>query len=412
MKKEKLNSILISLESGGRPKGGAIESGIPSIGAEHLNDDGTVKTDIKKFVPEDYFNNLKSGVIKKEDILIVKDGATTGKVSFINKEFPLNKVAVNEHVFIIRVDQNKAFPKYVFNYLRSVEGQKEILSDFRGATVGGISRKIGEVVKIPLPSLPEQKHIADVLSKAEALIAERKQSIQLLDEYLKSTFLEMFGDPVKNEKGWNTSDLKNYAKVRIGPFGSLLHKEDYVQNGIPLVNPSHIWEGKILIDPELTISTSKMKNLSAYMMLEGDVVLGRRGEIGRCAVVTKKEDGYLCGTGSIFIRPTTELKPIFLYNVISSTSMRKVLENSAKGITMKNLNSGIIENLKIPIPPLKLQTQFAAIVEKTEALKAQYKEHLQSLEQMYGALSQRAFRGRQLPSGQLSEDEGRTKTKT
>ena len=162
---------------------------------------------------------------------------------------------------------------------------------------------------------------------------------------------------------------------------------------MPLVNPSHIGEGKIFIDPELTISKSKMKELSAYVMHEGDVVLGRRGEIGRCAVVTKKEDGYLCGTGSIFIRPTAELSPIFLYNTISSASMRKVLENSAKGITMKNLNSGIIENLKIPVPPIELQTQFVQIAEKTETLKTQYQQSLQELENLYGSLSQKAFRG-------------------
>jgi type I restriction enzyme S subunit len=203
----------------------------------------------------------------------------------------------------------------------------------------------------------------------------------------------MFGDAVKNNKKWNETELKNYAKVRIGPFGSLLHREDYVQNGVPLVNPSHICEGKIFIDSELTISKNKMKELSAYVMHEGDVVLGRRGEIGRCAVVTKKEDGYLCGTGSIFIRPTGELNPIFLYNIISSASIRKVLENSAKGITMKNLNSGIIENLKVPVPPIELQTQFAHIVEKTEALKTQYQQSLTELENLYGSLSQKAFKG-------------------
>lgn len=271
------------------------------------------------------------------------------------------------------------------------------LRGLRSKTKGAVIQfiRIGDLtgLKLVLPTLEDQLHIANLLSKAENLIVQRKESIRLLDEFLKSTFLEMFGDAVKNEKKWNKSELKNYAKVRIGPFGSLLHRGDYVQNGVPLVNPSHISEGKIFIDPELTISKDKMKELSAYVMHEGDVVLGRRGEIGRCAVVTKKEDGYLCGTGSIYIRPTIELNPIFLYNIISSASMRKVLENSAKGITMKNLNSGIIENLKIPVPPIKNQTQFAQIVEKTEALKTQYQQGLHELENLYGSLSQKAFRG-------------------
>lgn len=391
----KLSQILSSLESGGRPKGGASldNNGIPSLGAEHLDGNGGFNFKTIKYIPEDFFNGLKNGIVEKENILIVKDGATTGKVSFVTDEFPFDKAAVNEHVFLLKVDKSKANPKFAFHYLKCPQGQRDIMRDFRGATVGGISRGFVDFVKFELPTLPNQLLIANLLSKAENLIAQRKESIRLLDEFLKSTFLEMFGDAVKNEKKWNKLELKNYAKVRIGPFGSLLHREDYVQNGIPLVNPSHIGEGKISIDPELTISKEKMKELSAYVMNKGDVVLGRRGEIGRCAVVTNKEDGYLCGTGSIFIRPTEKLNPIFLYNIISSASMRKVLENSAKGITMKNLNSGIIENLKIPVPPIELQTQFAQIVEKTEALKTQYQQSLQELENLYGSLSQKAFRG-------------------
>lgn len=391
----KLSQIISSLESGGRPKGGASLdcNGIPSLGAEHLDSNGGFNFKSVKFVPEDYYNDLKSGIIEKENILIVKDGATTGKVSFVSDDFPFEKAAVNEHVFLVKIDKSKATPKFAFHYLKCPQGQRDIMKDFRGATVGGISRGFVDFVKFELPSLRDQLHIAHILSKAENLIAQRKESIRILDEFVKSTFLEMFGDAVKNEKKWNKSELKNYAKVRIGPFGSLLHREDYVKNGVPLVNPSHISDGKILIDPELTISQLKMKELSAYMMHKGDLVLGRRGEIGRCAVVTKNEDGYLCGTGSIFIRPTEELNPIFLYSIISSAPIRKTLENSAKGITMKNLNSGIVENLKIPFPPIELQTQFAQIVERTEALKAQYQQSLKELENLYGSLSQTAFRG-------------------
>lgn len=298
------------------------------------------------------------------------------------------KTWVNNHAHVL-VENGKANLEFLKNYLNYSNLNKYI----KGATRGKLNKSVLENILIPLPTLTDQIHIANLLSKAENLIAQRKESIGLLDAYLKSVFLEMFGDPVRNDKGWSKSALLLSAKVRIGPFGSLLHREDYVLGGIPLVNPSHIFEGKILIDENLTVSKVKMKELSAYVMRAGDLVLGRRGEIGRCAVVTDKEDGYLCGTGSIFIRPSKGIISIFLYNVISSNSMRRVLENSAKGITMKNLNSGIIESLKIPIPPIELQTQFAQIVEKTEALKTQYRQSLQELENLYGSLSQRAFRG-------------------
>jgi type I restriction enzyme S subunit len=339
----------------------------------------------RNFITELGLKNSSTRLMPPDTVLIALTGATCGLSA-------LSKIEACANQSVTGILPSKShIPEYLFHFLRTQ--RQRILDKAWGNAQPHISQAFVKDFKVPLPSLSDQLHIANILSKAENLIAQRKESIRLLDEFLKSTFLEMFGDAVKNEKKWNKSELKNYAKVRIGPFGSLLHREDYVQNGVPLVNPSHIGEGKILIDPELTISKNKMKELSAYVMHEGDVVLGRRGEIGRCAVVTKKEQGYLCGTGSIYIRPTEELNPIFLYNIISSVSMRRVLENSAKGITMKNLNSGIIENLKIPVPPIELQTQFAQIVEKTETLKSQYQQSWLELEHLYGSLSQKAFRG-------------------
>lgn len=329
-------------------------------------------------------------IVREGDILFAKM-TNTNKALQIDKEH--DGIIVSTGFSVHRPLENKMFGEYFLHFLKHNSFQRQKNKLCTGAIQSAISNSGIEKIFVPVPDYDNQLHIANLLSKSENLINQRKESIRLLDEFLKSTFLEMFGDAVKNEKKWNKSELKNLAKVRIGPFGSLLHREDYVQNGVPLVNPSHIGKGKIFIDPELTISKAKMKELTAYVMHEGDVVLGRRGEIGRCAVVTKKEDGYLCGTGSIYIRPTKDLNPIFLYNIISSASMRKVLENSAKGITMKNLNSGIIEKLKIPVPSVELQTQFAQIVEKTEFLKAQYQQSLQELENLYGSLSQKAFRG-------------------
>src|SRR5690606_25492705 len=116
--KVKLSQILSSLESGGRPKGGASldSNGIPSLGAEHLDGNGGFNFKTVKYIPLEYFNGLKNGIIEKENILIVKDGATTGKVSFVTDEFPFDKAAVNEHVFLLKIDTSKAHPKFAFHY--------------------------------------------------------------------------------------------------------------------------------------------------------------------------------------------------------------------------------------------------------------------------------------------------------
>jgi type I restriction enzyme S subunit len=142
MRLVRLADLVRALESGARPKGGvSTDSGeIPSLGGEHLDGRGGFQLSNTKRIPEAFFKRLGSGRIEKDDILIVKDGATTGKISFVGTDFPFCKAAVNEHVFRLAVVNEEAAPRYVFHFLASPAGQAEILSDYRGATVGGIGR--------------------------------------------------------------------------------------------------------------------------------------------------------------------------------------------------------------------------------------------------------------------------------
>ncbi len=177
----------------------------------------------------------------------------------------------------------------------------------------------------------------------------------------------MFGDPVVNDKGWPLVRLDELAEVKIGPFGTLLHREDYIEGGHALVNPSHIIDGRIVIDPKLTVSDAKYAELSAYIMHIGDVVLGRRGEMGRCAVVD--EEGYLCGTGSMTLRTGDEMKPYFLQSILSSPAFRRIIEDKAVGVTMKNINVAIVSGLMIPKLPVDLQEQYLELVEQSDKSK-------------------------------------------
>jgi len=174
---KKLGEILNLLESGSRPKGGVrhIKSGIPSIGAEHLDENGRFNFKKLKFIPFEFFKNLKRGIIKKNDILIIKDGATTGKTSFVGGNFPFEKAAVNEHVFILRVDKKIVLPRFLFLFLFSERGQTQILKTFHGAAQGGINSKFIDYVKIPLPPLSKQKQIVAYLDSLSKKIRQLKE---------------------------------------------------------------------------------------------------------------------------------------------------------------------------------------------------------------------------------------------
>ena len=171
MKPIALQEVLSAFETGKRPKGGAVDQGVPSLGGEHVTAESTLKLTGMKFVPTDFFDSMHKGHVQRGDVLVVKDGATTGRVGMVEPGFPFERAAVNEHVFLLRADRRQLEPQFLYFYLRSGRGQAELMSDFRGAAQGGISREIGTKVRIPLPTLGEQQRIVDLLARAESMLA-------------------------------------------------------------------------------------------------------------------------------------------------------------------------------------------------------------------------------------------------
>ena len=244
-------------------------------------------------------------------------------------------------------------------------------------------------IEIPEYSMEEQNKIVGQLEKIDTLISFRKQQLSKLDELVKSRFIEMFGDVINNDRNWPMATMGDVAEIKIGPFGTLLHKEDYIAGGHALVNPSHIVDGKISVDISLTISDEKYEELTAYHLKIDDIVLGRRGEMGRCAVV--REEGLLCGTGSLIIRPNDKLKPYFLQTIISNPTYKKIIEDKAVGVTMMNLNVPIVESLRIPMLPIELQNDFIFFMEQVDKSKFEIQKSLEKLETLKKALMQKYF---------------------
>ena len=212
-----------------------------------------------------------------------------------------------------------------------------------------------------------------------------------LDALAQSIFYDMFGDAIENEKGWEVKKLGEMSSVKTGPFGSMLHKEDYISNGIPLVNPIHIKDYRVIADMDFTISDEKARELNAYILRKNDVIFARRGDIGRCAVISDKENGYLCGTGSLFVRFEQKVIPQYIMYIIRSSSFIKELISKAKGATMLNLNSTTIASLGIPLPPLPLQQEFAKRIELIEQQKAQISSTIKDLETLLASRMQYWF---------------------
>lgn len=287
----------------------------------------------------------------------------------------------------LTVNERLCYQKYLWYALECKVD--ELNSKGTGSTFKAINKKTLAETEIPLPPLDEQRRIAAVLDKVSDLIAKRREQLDKLDELVKARFVEMFGDPVSNPYNWEKVPLSELADIRIGPFGSLLHKEDYIEGGHPLVNPSHIIDGKIVIDEKLTVSHQKYIELEAYHLKAGDVVMGRRGEMGRCAVVS--QEGLLCGTGSLLIRPKGKVTADYIQKIISFPSFKKMIEDMAVGQTMPNLNVPIVSAFKIIKPPMQVQENYYTFVTQVDKSKLTIQQSLDKLEVLKKALMQQYF---------------------
>jgi type I restriction enzyme S subunit len=170
-------------------------------------------------------------------------------------------------------------------------------------------------------------------------------------------------------RGWVATTLGNYAiDVFTGPFGSMLHQSDYVRGGVPLINPSHMKNDRIEYDPKVSVPISLAHRMSSYALAAGDIVMARRGEVGRAALVEPGQSGWLCGTGSFFLRFAREVDRNFLLLLLRTSSLRSYLAGRSVGTTMVNLNHGILRSAPLQIPPLAEQHRIVAKVDELMAL--------------------------------------------
>tara|TARA_B100000242_G_scaffold282173_1_gene243214 strand:- start:347 stop:1522 length:1176 start_codon:yes stop_codon:yes gene_type:complete len=328
-------------------------------------------------------------------------GAQCGRMFMPNEDF----TAIKNTITLTPIE-GRCDPFFLFYLLNFVELPQ------RGAGQPFISK--GDIQKFPIktPTLPEQKRIVEILDEAFAgidqAIANTEKNLasarELFESYLNTIL-------TKPEEEWIEGTLSSIGgEIKTGPFGSLLHKSDYIVGGTPLVNPAHINGGQITPDVNKTVNTEALQRLSSYLLQEGDIVIGRRGNMGRCAAVTKSEDGWLCGTGCFIIRPKKGNLAPFLSLLLSTNYYIDEITKIASGATMLNLSNKALGNLKISLPPPseqeKLLNVISEIISDKENLNSIYQQKLTALNELKQSLLQKAFRGELTTdmAGQMQED--------
>lgn len=375
---KKLSDICSFLSGNAWKSSQFTDEGIPIIRINNLN---TNDSDFK-YWKDDYD---KKYLIYKGDLLVSLSGTIktfqwNGPEALLNQR--IVKVTANS-------DTNQDWVYYQISHVI-----EQIANKGKHAVIRNVSINDLKNFEVDVPDFQTQNKIVAILDKANALVQKRQQTIDLLDELLRAEFLEMFGTPTSSEK-FKMTTLSTYLdKVQIGPFGSQLHRADYVSNEIPLINPINIIDYKIKPDFKVTIKKSKYDSLPNYHLKTGDLIMARRGEMGRCGIITENENGWFCGTGSLYLRPKDSKKSMFLLHCITNGATVEYLNHNAKGVTMKNLNKSIISNIPIIACSDEIIIRFNSIVEKYDVIRLGIKENLQQIENLFYSVLQRAFSGK------------------
>jgi len=361
-------------------------------------------TETKKYITQDGLDGSSAKIFPVNTVLIAMYGATAGEVGILRCEASTNQAVCGIY------PNEKTLPEYLYYFFLNYKDH--LIAQAVGNAQPNISQLKIKNTEIPLPPIPEQKRIVALLDTVfadlEQTCAKTEQNLknarELFDSYLQQVFSQK-GD------GWVETTLGEITGgVSTGPFGSLLHKSDYIENGIPLVNPAHIVGQKVVPDTRKTISDETALRLSSYKMKAGDIVIGRRGEMGRCALITQTEDGYLCGTGSFIIKASDSCDGSYLVRLLRSASCVASLEKIAGGAVMPNLSNSSLSNFRICVPSKSKQIEISKLIDKfsieVEKVIDIYNEKLVAIAELKKSILQKAFSGELTQSAKQSQDEG------
>lgn len=336
---------------------------------------------------------IKEGV-KKSRKVHPGDFLLTNSMSFGRPYIMQTSGCIHDGWLVLSPRDGAAHPDYFYHLLGSDVLYAEFERRAAGATVKNLNIDLVKGVEIPLPPLEEQKRIAEVLDKAEELRAKRRAALAQLDSLTQSIFLEMFGDPVTNPRGWPVVCLgKETTKIGSGstPTGG---EAEYKDEGISLIRSLNVRDGRFAFKDLAFISDTQAEGLSGVIVQTDDILLNITGaSVARVCrapafVLPARVNQHVC-----IIRPKPTLAAVFLEQLLlAKQTKRHLLRIAGAGATREAITKAQIENLHVISPPISQQCEFANRVNAVEKLKATQRTSLAELDTLFASLQHRAFR--------------------
>lgn len=368
-----------------------VSNGIPLVTSKNLKNGYIDFSECNYITQEDHENFSKRSFVENGDILYAMIG-TIGNPVIVNTD----KVFSIKNVALFKFNQkDKIFNRYFYYFLNSDISHKQLAQLSRGGTQKFVSLGNLRNLEIPLPPLEEQRRIASILDKADAIRQKRQQAIAKLDELLQATFIDMFGDPLDNPKKYQMMTLGSISSFENGdrsnnyPSGA-----DVVQEGIPFLSTKNI-KGNFFDSSNMQfITQEKFNKLSRGKVSNGDILITLRGTLGSTCIYECEYPQAFINAQMMIIRANQNfMSNRFLHIILSSEAMQKHLKSIGNGAAVQQLTATQLKNISIITPDRNNQEIFIKFYESLQNQKSLLKRALNNADDFFKSLQHRAFNG-------------------
>ncbi|WP_374987643.1 restriction endonuclease subunit S [Pseudomonas sp. N040] len=338
--------------------------------------------DAPEYISEAGFQSCSTSMLPKGSVLVTSR-APIGNIAIAGRDLCTNQG------FKSLVPGANVDGLYLYYCMKHSSERLQALGN--GATFKEVSKKIVEEFEIPLPPLPEQKRIAAILDKADAIRRKRQQAIQLADNFLRAVFLDMFGDPVTNPKGWEVRPLS----VLVSKLGDGLHgTPEYDESGdYYFINGNNLDNGSIVIGERVKRVGDEEFKKHKKELSQNTMLVSINGTIGKVAFYQGEK--VVLGKSVCYFNVIPErISSMYLYHLIGSHYFLRYTSGIETGSTIKNVSLKSMRELPVPLPSAELQGSFKSLVKRIESKKAKLSASHNSASALFDSLSQNAFSGR------------------
>ena len=334
----------------------------------------------EKYITQEGYDNSSTRMMPPDTVMIALTGATAGKVGYLNFEACGNQSITG--IFPCE-SMNQ---RYLFYFLLSQ--RNKILSDCVGGAQAHISQGYVKNIEVPVPDLVEQEKVVTVLVQLSKIISERQTELSSLDKLIKARFVELFGDPKQNPKGYSVKEFDEISVLITDGEHATPRRTD---KGIYLLSARNILNHALQLDDVDYIDEEEYTRIARRIVPQaGDVLISCSGSIGRCCVVPEELRFQMVRSAAL-IRFDDTIKPIFAEWLITSDELQRQISMSATQSSQANLFQGKIRKLRGYVPPMELQNQFADFVKQVDKSKFEVQKALYETQKLFDSLMQQYF---------------------